>query len=139
MVTPEFIRRTFLETQPRTATIELPGSMARETSSELRVSISHRELVRDDGEKLLVVARQVTLQDATSGHEIVAYHEHPGRTAPGHYHVGAGAGIRSAPIQKAHLPVGAWNEPDFIEMLVLDFGIRPLRPDWQAVLAMALT
>jgi hypothetical protein len=36
---------------------------------------------------------------------------------------------------KAHVPTGRVSLESVIELLIQDFGVVPLRPDWQAALA----
>jgi hypothetical protein len=71
------------------------------------------------------------------GSEIIAYHWHPqGRsqvTTP-HLHLGAGAQVGKAELARAHLPTGPVAVQDFLRMLITDFGVRPLRRDWEDIL-----
>ena len=73
------------------------------------------------------------------GREILAYHLHPGasRSLPNfpHLHVSGGAGDLIPELQRAHLPAGAVSLADFVALLIRDFGVRPLRPDWEEILA----
>ena len=72
------------------------------------------------------------------GTELVAYHWHPvGKspvTAP-HLH----ARIRGAgtDLSNLHLPTGVVSPVDVIRCLITEFGVEPLRLDWQDVLAEA--
>ncbi len=69
------------------------------------------------------------------GREILAYHWHPdGRshvTTP-HLHLGGGAEVGWAGLQKTHLPSGSILLPDLME-LAIGAGARPRRADWQTV------
>lgn len=73
------------------------------------------------------------------GREILAYHLHPGasRSVPNfpHLHVSGGAGDLIPELQRAHLPTGAVSLADFVALLIRDFGVRPLRPEWEEILA----
>ena len=71
-----------------------------------------------------------------SGPEILAYHLHPGAGAfrAPHLHVSSGAGQLAPELQRAHLPTGSITLSQFVLMLIVDFGVAPLRPDWAAVL-----
>lgn len=74
------------------------------------------------------------LSEPETRREILAFHRHAGRFPNGHYHIGPGAGALLEPFHRAHIPAPSVTLELFIEMLVLDFGTRPLRPDWQALL-----
>ena len=74
--------------------------------------------------------------------EIVAYHWHSasaGSIAFQHMHVGVGATGTNTPIltgrfHKAHFPTGPIEIEDVIQLAIVEFGARPRRPDWAAVL-----
>ena len=68
--------------------------------------------------------------------EILAFHLHPGKVsvAAPHLHVSSGAGTLIAELQRAHIPTGVVTLAAFVRFLVVDFGARPLRPEWEAVL-----
>jgi hypothetical protein len=76
---------------------------------------------------------------AETEQEFIAFHRHQGRFASGHYHIGPAAGALSAPVDRAHIPAPGVTLEHFIEMLITDFGLRPLRPDWRAVLEASAT
>jgi hypothetical protein len=66
-----------------------------------------------------------------NGQELLAYHWHPlgqSRWRGPHLHVSEGrmAGF--------HLPSGRVSLEELLRLLLAEVGVRPLRPDWQAVL-----
>lgn len=68
--------------------------------------------------------------------EIVAYHWHPQGPSDvviPHLHLGAGA-LR-LDLTKAHLPTGPVPLPAVLRLAIRDLGVRPLRADWDMVLA----
>jgi len=76
--------------------------------------------------------------DDADGHEILGYHWHPYGRSPEtrpHLHLGAGAGVRRPELTSAHLPTGRIAIEDVLRMTITDFGVQPLRADWQQVLA----
>jgi hypothetical protein len=80
-----------------------------------------------------------TLDDA-HGREVLAYHWHPsGRspmTAP-HLHLGAGAGTLRRELEKAHVLTGHVTPVALLTLMIENFGVRPRRADWPAVLHQA--
>ncbi len=69
--------------------------------------------------------------------ESLAYHWHPhiAQLPFPPLHLGPGAKVGRPELQTAHLPGGAVALPDVVPLAVRDFGVTPLRRDWQAVLA----
>ena len=83
------------------------------------------------------VAYHYTLRDAGES-EILSYQWHP--TVPGsvtfpHLHLEYGAGLGRPEFEKAHLPTGRVTIEDFVRLLIVDFGVPPLREDWERALA----
>lgn len=99
-------------------------------------STSHE---RRDRWQARTTAYYYTLDDA-DGREIVAYHWHPaGRshvTEP-HLHLGAGAGALRAELVKAHFVTGMVTPVALLRLVTEQFGVRPRRADWSAVLGRA--
>lgn len=84
------------------------------------------------------VGHQYALEDS-GGQEIVAYHWHPTSsitTVPDypHLHLGAGSGVSQRQLRKAHVPTGYVSLADFLQLLISDFQITPLRRDWKDAL-----
>lgn len=82
-----------------------------------------------------LAAYRYTLRDER--HEIVAYHWHPEQTANvpfPHLHLEAGAGIARDELTRAHLPTGFVPLAAVLRLAITDFGVEPLRDDWQEVL-----
>jgi hypothetical protein len=71
------------------------------------------------------------------GKEIVSYQWHPNRRSPvtiPHLHLGAGANVGRAELQKAHVPTALIELEDVLWMAIRDFDARPRRDDWQMIL-----
>lgn len=75
------------------------------------------------------------------GHEIIAYHWHPNQTDPGgrvvafpHLHLRYGAQVGRKQLQKAHLPTGRVAVEDLLRIAITEFGVSPLRNDWEDIL-----
>lgn len=69
--------------------------------------------------------------EGTEGEELVSYHWSP--TTPGtvnypHIHV-------SGKLKKIHFPTGRISMEEMVRLLIREFGIGPLRADWENVLA----
>jgi len=74
--------------------------------------------------------------------ELLVYHWQPGtdNSGPDHPHIhisGTLQGMRSAterleiPLDKLHIPTGRVSIEAVIRMLITEFGVRPLREDWE--------
>ena len=79
---------------------------------------------------------------ASAADEIASYHLHPsvddGMSRP-HLHIGIGATgaetrSRSGRFHKIHFPTEVIAVEDVIQLAIVEFGARPRRPDWAAVL-----
>lgn len=70
-----------------------------------------------------------------SGPEILGYHWHPfsGVSLP-HLHLSAGSGVSRDELQKAHLPTGRIALEQVVRLAIAEFGVEPLRSDWDEVL-----
>ena len=77
---------------------------------------------------------EYAIEDAVTGHEILAFHWHRGAASWPHIHIGAGAGALITELQTAHIPSGIVLLPQFVRFLITDFGVGPLRDDWERVL-----
>jgi hypothetical protein len=68
--------------------------------------------------------------------EVLLFHWHPNgkSTQQGpHLHVGSSQLTRSAVVShKTHVPTGRVSLESVIELLISEFGVVPLRSDWQA-------
>jgi hypothetical protein len=71
-----------------------------------------------------------------NGAEILAYHWHPSGTSQvdtPHLHVSARhANLDLSPL---HLPTGTVTPISFVRALIAEFGVEPLRTDWDAILS----
>jgi len=71
-----------------------------------------------------------------NGHEILAYHWHPiGRSYITEPHLHVSGSIAGIDLSKAHLPTAAVSLSRFIQFLISDLGVEPIRADWQRVLS----
>jgi hypothetical protein len=72
------------------------------------------------------------------GPEVLAFHWHP--AGPGanipfpHLHLGRALGAIDID-PKAHVPTGRVSLEAVVAFLIRELGVRPLRPDWESVLA----
>lgn len=80
------------------------------------------------------------LRDRT---EVVAYHWHPlgiGLVTNPHVHFGPASArldsaVRPGELHKVHFPTGFVSLEDVIRLAIVEFGVEPRRPDWDAILA----
>lgn len=125
--------------------LNLAGRLARPAGHEsLSLTIRHTFRVAQDASRPFrsqwwahTTGYLYTLEGA-DGREVLAYHWHPaGRsqeTEP-HLHLGVGAGALRRELVKAHIGTG-FVTPDTLFILIIEqFGVRPRRSDWAAVLA----
>lgn len=106
----------------------------------MRLSVRQRYRIVDaEGErgpvKVSTRAYAYILKDA-DGHELVAFHWHPGDTSPmprPHMHLGAGSGVNPA-LSKVHFPTGRISIEDFLWLAIHGFDAQPQRDDWEDVL-----
>lgn len=74
------------------------------------------------------------------GQEIISYQWHPNQQSPittPHLHLGAGANIGRAELQKAHIPTGLIDLEDVLLLAIREFGATPRRDDWALILGRA--
>jgi hypothetical protein len=72
------------------------------------------------------------------GPELVAYHWHPeGQSNVVLPHLHARILGSAADLSKLHLPTGPVTPAEVVRCLMAEFGVEPLRADWQSVLAEA--
>lgn len=86
--------------------------------------------------KVTTEAYQHSLEDE-NGLEIVAYQWHPRNasayTLP-HLHIGTGIGASLGGIHKYHFPTGRVSLEDVLGLVIREFGVEPVRDDWEDVL-----
>lgn len=74
----------------------------------------------------------------TGGPEVIAFHWHPrgqgGNIPFPHLHLGHAIGPVAIGA-KAHVPTGRVSLEAVVAFLIRELGVRPLRPDWDDVLA----
>ena len=104
------------------------------------LALSLRETVNAGDLGIIVAEYRYVVSDVSSGHEVFAYHLHPGKVAEPHLHLGAGAGSLAQPLYRAHFPTGGLvGLADVVRLLVADLGARPLTPGWERILDEAAT
>lgn len=95
------------------------------------------------GWSVAVIAYEYRLLDHNE-RELVVYHWQPGEIghAAPHVHVSAALAVQvnadnrqSVDLDKRHLITGRVEFADFVRMLIMEFDVRPLRPDWEQRLA----
>jgi hypothetical protein len=88
--------------------------------------------------KVNTVAYYYTVEEAYhQGHELFAYHWHPNERSPityPHFHIYQGAQVSRDDVRKAHFPTGRIAFEDVLRLVITQFGVIPLRNDWEAVL-----
>jgi hypothetical protein len=132
---------------PRDPTLEVltlsnaPVTMGRDGRFAISVDQQYR-IVEDEGHrgpwKVKTIGYAYTLVDAANpARVILAYHWHPhGRndiTYP-HLHIYQCAEIRRPDGREAHFPTGRIALEEVLRLMINEFGVTPLRPDWEAVL-----
>lgn len=97
----------------------------------------------DSGGSVDVIAYEYRLLDHPE-RELVVYHWQPGEIghAAPHVHVSAALAVQmdadnrqNVDFDKRHLITGRVEFADFVRMLITEFDVRPLRPDWEKRLA----
>lgn len=90
-----------------------------------------------------VIAYEYRLLDH-SERELLVYHWHPEAAGPDFPHIHVSATLnaqvdamtrREIALDKRHVVTGLVELREFVRMLVTEFDVRPLRPDWQLRLA----
>ncbi len=68
------------------------------------------------------------------GMDFLAYHWHPevARREDPHLHVYVAT--PKVDLRRKHLPTGYISPTTFVRLLIEEFGVEPLRPDWQIIL-----
>lgn len=72
--------------------------------------------------------------------EVLSYQWHPRSRSPitfPHMHLGAGAKPGRVDLLNVHFPTGLVSFWRFVQLLIMEFGVEPIRPDWQEVLESA--
>ena len=108
----------------------------------IRIAQQYR-IVQAEGDrgplKIQTVAYMYTVENA-DGRELFGYHWHPESRSPAsfpHLHLGAGAMIGRAELQRAHFPTGRVSVEEFLRLVIEAFDVRTHRRDWRAVLQQA--
>jgi len=69
-----------------------------------------------------------------SPHQAVSNYLEPSPVVNPHFHIGPATGVDLDEMIKAHLPTGHIAIEDVTRVLIRDFSIKPLRPDWEKIL-----
>lgn len=116
--------------------MRLRGDARLSLSIEIGYRIHEISSAQDTGRWAVTSAMYMyTFYDARGG-QLLSYHWHPEGRSPitmPHLHLGASAVTRPL-LATAHLPTGLITLIDVIRLAIQDFGVRPLRRDWAAVL-----
>ena len=70
--------------------------------------------------------------------EVLLYHWHPRGNSPvstPHLHLEQGARVGRPEVRDAHLPTGDVSLNAILRVLIEEMDVRPLRPDWESILA----
>lgn len=81
--------------------------------------------------------RRIATSFTYGGRELLAFHWHPQGASvvkTPHLHVATDLQIGDRWLASAHLPTGQIALVDVLWLALEDFGVRPLRDDWRAVL-----
>ena len=118
-----------------------PAILGHDRRLALKV-VQHYRIIEHEGArgpwKVRTVAYNYTVEEAGgAGREMFAYHWHPNeRTAitfP-HFHLYQGAGAMRDEVRKAHFPTGRLAFEDVLRLVITQFGVIPLRDDWETML-----
>ena len=74
----------------------------------------------------------------SDGREVLAYHWHPRGNSPvatPHLHLEQGAQVGRTVVRDAHLPTGDVSLEAILRVLIVEMGVRPLRPDLESILS----
>jgi hypothetical protein len=116
-------------------------SLRRDRHFTLEV-IQHYRLIETEAQrgpwKVQTVAYYYTLSETGDNlREILGYHWHPqGRswvTYP-HLHLYGGAEVGRDDVRKAHFPTGRMALEEVLQLAIKEFGVAPLRDDWEEIL-----
>ncbi len=135
-------RTVLIETGPRrgmSRTVTLADNLARlRAVPQLYLLVDQGYAVeQDDGGawNAEVIAYRYAVQDGT-GQEVVAWHWHPTGDSPITWpHLHSGGAVGDLDLRKRHLPTGFVTLQAVLRCLITEFGVEPLRRDWQVVLA----
>lgn len=109
-----------------TLSIDVVASL--ETSSDYRVqtvSYEYQALSREEHEILAFHWHPIGLSDVTDPHLHISSRLNP---------IEMGRDQDLLPLAEMRLPTGFVTLEDVVRLLIAEFGIRPRRPDWDAIL-----
>lgn len=116
--------------------VQLPVLLSGERKLSMRFAVSFSSAIAAEGDEPAVRLEGYRYEvEGGDGSEILAYHWHPIGLSPvvePHLHV-----TNRHPffdLSKAHLPTGAVSPRAFLRCLITEFGVDPLRSDWQDIL-----
>ncbi len=98
---------------------------------------------RASGWSIDVIAYEYRLLDHLE-RELLVYHWHPEAAGPDFPHIRVSATLdaqvdamtrREISLDKRHIVTGLVELREFVRMLITEFDVRPLRPDWKQRLA----
>ena len=117
------------------------GSAIRLDGSDLAIRITHHYRVVEasgpTGQWKVASAAYWYFLEEFEGREILSFHWHPNSrshlTTP-HLHLHQGAQVQQSALARAHVPTGRVALEEFLRMVITDFEVKPLRPDWDDAL-----
>lgn len=115
-------------------TINYGNHVALGVASKFSLEYQQNYLVAESGVETIGYIYTV-LDDRSQ--QVLNYHWHPGgrsRIVTPHLHLKQGARVSLAEVRDAHLPTGQVTLSAFLEFLIHDFNVVPLRDDWQSVM-----
>lgn len=87
--------------------------------------------------RLHTVAYSYALEDANTTRELFAYHWHPetrDSVSFPHLHIASASGQLRPEYARAHFNTGRVTLEEVLQLIVRDFGVQPVRSDWETVL-----
>lgn len=119
-----------------------PVPLRGEMALAFRFAIYYRIVETDDAArgpwKVSIAGYSYAVDDAKTRREILAYHWHPearGEFPHPHLHLTASLALpEGASRYPRHLPTARIAAEDIVRCLIAEFGVLPLKPDWEDVL-----
>jgi hypothetical protein len=144
-VTPSVLVNSSARTQAGTQTLSIAAGRAVPLggSPRLLLYLSHTVILAEAANEprrwsAATAGYVYQFLDEANERELLAYHWHARGASPivwPHLHVPGP--VAPIDLSRAHLPTGPASLPAVLRWAISDLGVRPLRPDWPAVLAAA--
>jgi hypothetical protein len=121
-----------------------PAKLGRDKRFALRVSQQYEVIKGEDRRgpfKVQTLAYSYTLyaldQRDDREREIFSYHWHPRGQSPityPHLHLAQGAEVGRDEVREAHFPTGRISLEEVLQLVIIEFHVKPLRRDWADIL-----